>query len=76
MKNEIRKQLAKAMSLLLIAVMSLTVVACGSDNKTEEQAEQQTSQLQEDVENLEQDYRNYAENMGINVDEAMKEAGY
>ena len=67
--------------LLIIAALMFSIgimVGCGSSEKkntTEEQAQERTSQLQEEVSHMEEDYKNYVENIGIDVDAALEEAG-
>lgn len=71
-------EIMKKYVLMAMLVLSIScMVGCGSKKQdtTEEQAEQRTSQLQEEVDHMEEDYKKYVENMGIDVDAALEEAG-
>lgn len=63
---------------MLMVASALFITACGAEKqaeKREEAAEPATNQLKEQVDTMQDDYKHYVENMGIDVDAAMEEAG-
>ena len=66
----------KIMTMALLLGTLCLCAGCGKkENKTEEQAQERVNQLQKDVESMQEDYKDYVRDMGIDVDAVLKEAG-
>lgn len=67
----------KRLALISILAMVCTVVGCGvvTEQDLDAEAIRQEKRLEESIDNIEEEYKDYVEDMGIDVDAALEEAG-